>query len=423
MTDDLDADALWWQQFHDSTLDSLISGAIDHNYDVAIAAKRIEIARQTLSTTRAGYWPQLSVSADWERARSATTQTVSSYRNANMTMSWEVDLFGKIRSAANRDKALLKVSRADYASTMIALCANVADNYISLRMYQEQAATVDAHCREQSEIVDMVRARHTAGLASALDVAQALTVYYSTCATLPTLKSNIRTCINAIALLLGTTPDEMAPSLASYAPIPRHLHLISGHIPLDILRRRPDVVAAEMQIEAYASALTVADKAYLPSFSINGSIGVTAHHTSDLFTHNSLTYEIAPTLTWTAFDGLARHYQRSTAKTQLQLGIDSYQQTILTAINEADNAMAAYVGALAQWDFIVHTVQQCRRAYELSLDRYKQGLSPFSDVATAQGSLLQYQVQEISSRASSLSDIIQLYKAMGGGWDPSTISK
>ncbi len=419
-------DPEWWQQFGDTTLDSLISYGITNNYDIAMSARRVEIAHLTMNTAKSGYMPQLAISAGWIKDR--TSGSISRYNphsgtddywNAGLNMSWEIDLFGKIHESVKNKKGLWQASKAEYAGTIVSVCAGIASAYINLRMYQEQLALAEAHKDSQWKVVKITEARHEAGIASMLDVAQAKTVYYSTCATIPELKTAIHNSINAIAILIGVFPDEIESKLNSPGSMPDYRQIIRTGVPADLLRRRPDIAAAEKELSAYAAELGLAKKDFLPTLTLNGSIGTSAHHAGDLFTGKSFTYTIAPTLSWTVFDGMSRRYNTLSARQQMETGIENYNLTVLTAVKEADNAMCSYVNTIERIDAIDQTVSQCKKAMELSLDLYKRGLSPFTDVVDSQISLLEYQTQYISARGTALSALISLYEALGGGWNAS----
>lgn len=417
-------DTQWWRQFGDTTLDSLIDYGVANNYDVSMAIHRVEIARQTMNAARSSYMPQISMSAGWTKDR--TSGSISRYNphsgtddywSAGLNMSWEIDLFGKIRESVKAKKGLWQASKAEYAGTMVSVCAGIASAYVSLRMYQEQLALAETHKDSQLKVVRITEARHEAGLASQLDVAQAKTVYYSTCATIPQLRTSINSTINAIAVLVGVLPGELESNLAAYGSMPDYRQMIRTGIPMDLLRRRPDIAAAEKQLAAYAAELGMSKKEFLPTLSLNGSIGTSAHDARDLFTDRSFTYTIAPTLSWTVFNGLARRYNVLAARQELESSIDNYNLTVLTAVKDVDNAMCSYVNVLEQINLINQTVVQCQQSRNLSLDLYKRGLSPFTDVVDSQISLLEYQTQDISARGAALSALISLYEALGGGWN------
>ena len=416
-------DVKWWTRFGDPMLDSLVRIVQERNYDLAIAAKRIDIAREGVRSARAGYYPQIDISGGWTRNRAAgaiegrdVPAAVTSYWNAGATMRWEVEEKKKIRASVRQSQSELRVSRAEYASVMVSLQAQIATAYVNLRTYQAEMKIAENHTENQLKVVHITEARHKAGLASMLDVAQAKTVYYSTVASIPLLETSIRSTINSIAVLLGEQPSNLYAMLGTPRPMPDHAQMVPKNVPLDLICRRPDVVAARQSVASAADALGIARKDYLPTLSLNGSIGTSAHNGSDLFSKNSFAYTVAPTLSWTLFDGFARRSATAEAKLRLESEMDSYNQTVLTAVGEADNAVSAYSNELEYMKSLEEVVNQSNEAQNLSLDLYKRGLSAFSNVVDAQLNLLEYQNSLVVAKGDAIVSLINLYKAVGGGW-------
>lgn len=414
----------WWHQLGDPLLDSLIARGIENNPNVVIAGKRIVMAKEALNAARAGYYPSLGLQGGWTKARSSGAlgnvsmpATTTDYFSLGLNMSWEIDVFGKISAKASQQKALYNATRAEYAATMVTLCANIAKAYVNLRVWQAEWQVAVEHIASQEKIVKITEARHEAGLASMLDVTQARIVYYSTQASMPTLRSSIRTTINSIALLLGVYPRDINDLLEPTSPLPDHRQIVPVGVPAELLRRRPDIVEAEYELASYAAALGITKRDFLPTLSLNGSIGTGAHSAGDLFSRNSLTYSIEPTLTWTIFDGMSRRANMASARQQMEIGIESYNNTVMTAVEEVDNAITTYAGTLRNLDILDDVVTQSRKSLDLSLDLYKRGLSPFNNVVTAQMNLLEYQNSVVTASGNALTALITLYEALGGGWD------
>ncbi|MCC8114990.1 MAG: efflux transporter outer membrane subunit [Bacteroidales bacterium] len=413
----------WWRQFQDPTLDSLINLGIDNNYDLLMASRRIEIARQALRQTRASYYPSFNLSGGWTRARSsgmlgdvAGKATTASYFDLGVDMSWELDVFGKITSRAKESKAALNATRAEYDGAMVAMAAKIASAYFGLRTVQAEIQVLERHIAQQDTVVKIAKTRHEVGLASGLDVAQALTTYYSTVASLSSLKSSEISYANSIAVLIGCFPEDVEPLLELPMRMPTYQQMVAVGVPIELLRRRPDVIEAEYTLAQYAAAVGIAKKDFLPTLSLSGSIGTSAHKLDDLFGKQSLTYAIAPTLSWTIFDGFSRAASLASAKEQMQIGIDNYNLTLLTAVEEVENALAAYSADLHYIENLEKVVEEARKSFELSLDLYKQGLTAFINVTDSEISLLQYSNELVSAKGQALSDLVSLYEALGGGW-------
>lgn len=422
------SDDHWWSSFGDALLDSLIAEGEQANFNLRQATRRIEMARQNLRSARSGYYPAFGVSAGWNKTRSSGVTTRNEapastvdFFSATADMNWEIDLFGKVRARTRQAGAGLNASRAEYAAMSVSVCAEIASAYMQLRTLQQQLAVTEAHVTEQEKVMKIAEARFEASLASMLDVSQARTIYYSTKASLTSLRTSVASTINSIAVLTGCFPSEIAPRLMRPAPQPDFSASIAAGVPLDLLRRRPDVTEAEAMVASYAAALGIAKKNYLPTLSLKGEIGTQAHRLGNLMTGPSFTYTIAPTLSWTLFDGFARQAAVASAKAQMMEGIDAYNQTLLTAVQEVENAMVTYTNAVQYETEMSEVVVNARKAFDLSLDRYKQGLDSFINVADSQITLLQYANELVAARGNTLAAAVAIYKALGGGWDTSAL--
>ncbi len=413
----------WWRTFEDPLLDSLITIGEANNYDVSMAARRIDMARAAVRQAQSAYYPQIGIDAGWTRertsgrtaSRSGSASTLSWF-SGGATMSWEIDVFGKIHAQASKAKSAVKVSAAEYNGAILALDAEIATTYIGLLVNRAQLDVATEHSANQKHILDITETRYRTGLVSKLDVAQANTLYYSTIAQIPLLEASIEADYNSLAVLLGVTREELPPSIYEARALPSHYQLAGLGTPLDVLRRRPDVVAAEKSIDVAAAELGIAKKDYLPSLSISANVGTQAHAFGDLFTGPSFTYSVAPTLSWTLFDGFARRAATASARENMQIEIENYNLTVLTAIEEVRNALARYSATLKYIERTAKVVESSEEAVNLSLDQYKQGLSDFYNVVEAQLNYLTYQNSLVAARGEALTSLIDLYKALGGGF-------
>lgn len=417
----LPSDDDWWKLFNDPLLDSLINEGTTNNYNIRIALQRIEMARLAVGQAASQYYPTISIDAGYTKARTAGAMsgknipsTNSSYFSLGADMSWEIDLFGKITQQVKGKKALLSVSKADYVGAMVSMAADIATYYMNLRTLQAELQVAHEHLLSQDKVVKIAEARHEAGLVSKLDVAQAKTVYYSTEAAIPELETSIRKNINAIAILLGVYPGELASRLTQTSPQPDYRQVIQTGIPMNLLRRRPDIVAAERQLAVYASQIGIAKKDFLPSLSLQGSVGVASHDFDNLFKKNSFEYSIAPTLSWTLFDGFDRKYALASAKAEMELGVETYNQTVMNAVQEVDNAMTAYLSALETIELDRKVLEQSHEAFNLAIEQYKEGLAAFTNVVDAQISWLNYANSLVSAQGNALTSLVELYQALGG---------
>ncbi len=419
----LPTDDEWWHTFYDPMLDRLIAKTIANNFDVAAAVKRIDMARNMVREAEAGYFPTISLSAGWSKEQdsgAAESPVIPSSRSSSFTlgadMNWEIDLFGRIRANAKSQKAALNVARADYNGVMVSLCAKVATAYMQLRVCQKQLAVNKAHISSQEKVVKITEARFEAELASMLDVTQARIVLYNTQSTLPGIQTQIRTLINTLSILVGEYPGALAADLAVETALPGYAIAISTGVPSDLLRRRPDIQQAEMTLAQYAAEVGIAKKDFLPTLSLTGSIGTEAHKAGNLFGQHSLSYTIAPQLSWTLFDGLARNYRVAEAKLQFESAIDTYNLTVMNAVVEVDNALQEYDSTLKSIELQHKVVEQSEKSLTLAINLYKTGLTAFSNVVDGQMSWLTSQNELVSLEGKALSNLITIYQALGGGW-------
>lgn len=418
---------VWWKSFSDSTLDSLIALALTNNYNVSMTLHRTEMARNAMRQAQSQWYPTVGLSAGWSKNRASGAMSVpslpasvSSGFNAGLTARWEVDIFGRIADGVKSKRAAYNASRADYAGAMVSLCAQVATTYFNLRTLQNQLAVAEAHTESQFKTVNIARARFETELASKLDVDQAQENYVTTLSSIPKYKYSINAAINALQVLTGSFSPELREKLSQTAPLPDCYQLVSAGVPAELLRRRPDIVQAEQQLAEYAAEIGISKKDFLPTLAIEGSVGTSAHNIDKLFTQNSFTYTIAPTLSWTIFDGLSRKYNLANAREQMQIGIDNYNLVVANAFQETDNAIANYHFSLVYLDEINKIIKLANEAVNLAIDRYKNSLSPMLDVVTEQMNLLSAEQEQISARGKALESLVNLYEALGGGFNADT---
>ena len=417
----LPVDDHWWKSFQDTKLDSLIALAVDRNYSVAMAINRIAAARANLWAERGNFFPSIGLNAGWTRQEtsgntSSLPQSTEHYYDAAVSMSWEIDVFGSIRKRVKAQKENFAASKEEYAAVMVSMAAEVASAYINLRELQQQLEVVKKNVDSQEKVLKITEVRYNTGLVAKLDVAQAKSVLYSTRASIPQLEAGINQYITKLAVLLGMYPQEIRPVLEVTGTLPDYMEPIGVGMPVDLLLRRPDVRSAERNVNAQAALLGASKADWLPKVFLKGSFGYAARDLKDLVKSKSMTYEIAPALSWTIFSGGQLVNATRLAKAQLDETINQFNQTVLTAVQETDNAMNSYRNSIKQIVALREVRNQGVETLKLSLELYKQGLSPFQNVLDAQRSLLSYENQLVQAEGSSLLQLIALYKALGGGW-------
>ena len=410
----------WWRQFDDPALDQVIATIVARNYSLEAALHRAEASRRAIDAARSGWYPTVAINAGYDRSRTSldeaghyVTATAGTW-SAGLSARWEIDLFGRVASQVRQKKQQYRASRAEVAAAMVSLAAQGGSAYVTLRQMQSLLEVASRHAANQRKIVDMAIARFDAGLASKLDVAQAWQTYYQTTSQIPPLEKSTRQALSALSVLMATPVDQLPSQLEAAATLPDCHQLVAAGYPAALLRRRPDIIEAEAQAAAAASAVGIAKKEFLPTLAIEGTIGTQARDIGDLFTDKTLTYSVTPTLTWTVFDGLSRKYNVAEARETARAAVDRYNETVTEAVGEVNNALAAYDASMRQLLIIDNLNAQCQEALKLAVERYRDSLAPMSDVVTAQLNALNAETSGVQAHADALQALIQLYEALGG---------
>ena len=419
----LPVDDEWWRRFNDPVLDSLIAVASNSNYSVLAAMEKIKKARAAWRSAQSNLMPQFNLGIGWQRAKTSGNIASTMYNEAwegefstAVSMQWQADVFGSIYMRSKAQKKLFMATEEEYNAVMVSLVANVATTYFSLRQSLAEMWVLRENVASQLEILNITIARYDSGLASKLDVSQARSVYQSTIAQIPAMQATIDSYRNAMAVLLGTFPEELDGWLKEEYALPSYIAPIGVGIPAELLLRRPDLRAAERQVEANAALLGATRRDWFPQLLINGSIGFASGEMKSLFRSKSLTWEIAPTIKWNIFSGNDRVNATREARAALDGSILDFNEKMLTAMQEVESAMSEYENSITQIVTLREAVNQNQETLSLSLELYKQGLTPFQNVLDAQRTLLSYQNYLVQASGGSLIYLVKLYEALGGGW-------
>lgn len=414
----------WWLQFHDPILNDLIRKTAQNNLNLRTAIHSIESSRYALQKIKSGYYPTVSASALYQKGQTSgttmhghTTSPVrENFTGLSLDLNWEIDVFGRIRKQSEAAGATYNASRAEYMATLTSLCAQVASVYFDLAAARQLHATAISHLESQNRVLDITNARLEAGISSKLDVSQARTVVLDTKSTIPSLRSRIESDIDLLALLTNSDRSTIVSTVSS-ARFPECEMSMASYIPADLIRRRPDIAEAEYNLAAAAARAGLAKKQWLPTLTLTGSVGTESHAVKNLFSGNSLTYSITPTLAWTVFDGFSRKYSIAEAKADVLAAADNYEYTLASARQEVSTYNTEYSCLLDEIEILNEAAKQSQESLNLSLELYKSGLSDFTNVMDAQISWLNYENSVISAKCNALSTLTTLYRAMGGGWN------
>jgi outer membrane protein, multidrug efflux system len=435
----------WWQSFQDGELASLLERSVAANLDVREAVLRIEESRAQRAITAAAFWPSLGVNAGATRQRlSLNTPNgaifgvtsavpglpqgliVNPYNQfqLGLSASWEPDLFGRVRrsvEAADADTEGVVESEHD---VLLALLGDVAQAYIDLRGAQTSLAIVQASLTTQRDLLDLTRQRREAGLTSDLDVQNAAAEVESSEAQLPTLERQITQDINQLSRLMTREPDGLRAELEAAHPVPPVPPLVPIGLPADLARRRPDIRRSEASLHAATARVGVAVAALFPSLTLNASGGWQTSGFAQLLETASHFSNLGATLELPIFDGGER---RATIRLQdvraQEAGID-YARTVLGALHEVENALAAYASDQQRRVSLAAAAESSRAALLLARQRYESGLASFIDVLDAERTEQQNELSAAQATTAVSSDLVSLYRALGGGWEspPATTS-
>lgn len=415
----------WWRVFNDPVMTSLIQRAAQGNLDLRAAVAKVKQARAQVGAASGSLVPALDGTGQASKQRTSehssppSGTTTESY-NLGLETSWEIDLFGRIRRSVEAAKADYQASEEDRVDVMITLYAEVASTYLDVRTTQARLASVRENIISQQRVLELTRSRFRNGLATALDVSQAETVLGSSEAEIPPLNTQLNQDINALALLLGLHPGALHEELRSPAPIPIPPASVTMGLPADLLRRRPDIRAAERSLAAETARIGVATADLYPSFSLTGSFGVAAGNTSGLLKSGSEFFTLGLPFSWNLFDGGRVRSQIKAQDAVAEQALLNYEQTVLAALNEVDNAYVAYTQQRIRVQALERTVAASERSLALAIKLYKDGLSDFQSVLDAQRTLFSYDDYYAAAKGEAASDLVLLYKALGGGWDASS---
>jgi NodT family efflux transporter outer membrane factor (OMF) lipoprotein len=430
--------AAWWAGFNDPLLTSLLERGQSSNLDLRAAVLRIEEARAQRDVTAAGYWPTLSAEASYSRQRiSETTPTgslLSSVGNIRLPggggisipnpysqyqlsadASWEIDLFGRIRRAVEAADASIQVSVEDRRAVLVSVLADVAQNYIELRGAQSRLLVARENLATLDELLDLTRQRRAAGLTTHIDVSNSIAQASVTRAQLPAYELQITQSINQLSQLLGREPEALRSELDSVAPVPPIPPDVPIGLPADLARRRPDIREAEANLHAATAQSGVAIADLFPRLTLSAMGGFQSETSSSLIEWASRFGSIGPTLDLPIFDR-GRWKTVRLYDVRAQQATLSYQRAVLNALHEVEGALAAYGADEQRRAWLDATVAQNRETLSLSRQRYESGLANFIEVLDAERTLQQNQLSLVDSSTAVATDLVRLYRALGGGW-------
>lgn len=409
----------WWSILDDPVLTNLVESAVAGNLGLKEARARVREARARRGISTADRFPTIDASGSARLSRSSEETGSGSERElyaAGFDAAWELDVFGGKKRAVEVAGAELQASEEDLRDVLVSLLAEVALNYVELRSFQARLSVAEANLDAQKETYNITRWRRQAGLTTQLDVDQAKYSLEQTRAQIPGLQTGLEQAKNRLAVLIGQHPGSLRNALAERKAIPITPLEVAVGVPADILRRRPDVRRAERRLAAQTAQIGVATADLYPRFSLLGSIGLEALLPGNLFSFGSRTHGIGSTVAWPLFDAGAIRSNIEVQSALQQQALIRYEAAVLAALEDVENALVAYAMEQSRRQSLTKATEAARRAVELAQIQYSSGLIEFSNVLMAQRSLLSLQDQLAVSEGGVTSNLIALYKSLGGGW-------
>lgn len=409
----------WWLVFNDPVLAELIDQASRNNLDLKQAEARVRQARAQRGIASAALFPSLGVNAAASRSRSskeAGSGSTSVFYSTGLDASWELDLFGGKRRALESSTASLQASEESLHDVQITLLSDVALNYVEIRSYQELLQITESSVGIRGDTYNLARWRREAGLTTQLDVDQAHLSLEQARAQIPSLRANLEQAKNRLAVLLGKAPGALNEVLSKPGPVPVAPEEVAVGMPADLLRRRPDIRMAERQLAASTAQIGVAKAQLYPGFSLAGTLGLESVEFANLYTASARAAQGVAKAAWTLFDGGAIRQNIKVQTAKQEEALSYYEATVLTALRDVENALVGYANEQIRAQTLADAVKSGQSAFDLARDQYSSGLVSFQTVLDTQQALLAAQDELAISQAKVTSNLISLYKGLGGGW-------
>jgi len=416
------ANTKWWEQFGDPVLNGLIETALHENRDIRIAAARVDQFLGALMSTQSQSLPQLGYGADVSRTRASRVSQpplppgadpyFALYQGA-LAASWQLDLFGRVRRLSEAAQAQVYASEQVQRGVVLTVVTGVATSYVTLRALDRQLEIAQATAANFGETVRIFRLRYKFGIVSQTEVSQIESQYQQALAAIPAIGQQIAATENLISILLGRNPGPIARGKSIdqlVAP------LIPADLPSTLLQRRPDILQAEQNLIAANANIGAAKAQYYPSLSLTGALGTASTAFGNFLTGPASLWQLAAGLTGPIFTFGAIEGQVRTAEGQTEAAVSFYQQTILGAFRETNDALVGSRNKLEESEFQATRVLALREFARLSRLRFDNGLASYVEVLVADNELFAAELASVGTLADRYRQLINVYQAMGGGW-------
>ncbi|MDH1251987.1 efflux transporter outer membrane subunit [Comamonas thiooxydans] len=419
---EIGSDAAFWRQFQDAQLTQLVEQALRANQDLRAALARLDAAQALLSESRLDQLPTLTLSGQALQQRRSESQAPSGPRSqrsysAGINASWELDLFGRVRRSIEAGSADLRASAADLAALQVAIAAQVAASYADLRGWQQRLHLAEANAANQQDTLRLVQLRLAHGSGTDFDLARAQAQLETTRSRIPALQARIAMAQHRLAVLTGQVPEALIAALDAPAALPQLPQSIAPGTPADLLRRRPDVAAAEARLHAATARVGVATAELFPRLSLGGLLGSSALSTGALFEAGSASRSVFLGVDWSFLDVGRVRARIAASEAGAQVALAQYQQSVLLALEDTENALVLLTRTRTEDAHLAQAAEQRARAEQLAQRRYRLGSVGLYEVLDAQRDLYAAQDAAADSRARGLRAAVALYQALAGGWE------
>ncbi len=414
----------WWSVFSDPVLNSLVETGYRQNLSLQIAGIRILESRARLGIAVGSQYPQQQdFFGGYSREELSDNTAVTpvqggfDFWSTGFDAAWEVDIWGRFRRGVESASADLGASIANYDDILVSLVAEIASTYVQIRTFERRLEVARENVALQERSLQIAEARFQGGAVTELDVSQATALLRDTQSTIPPLQASLDQARNALSILLGRPPGEVRQVLRNRRPIPTAPADVTVGIPAELLRRRPDIRRAELQAAAQSAQIGVARSDLFPAFALVGTIAFEAEDAGKLFNANSVAGSIGPSFRWPILNYGRLKDNVRVQDARFQQLVVNYQNTVLRAAQEVEDAIVAFLRTQEQVKFLSASVEATKRSVDLSLIQYREGTVLYNEVLDSQQFLVQREDRLASSRGDVTRNLIAVYKALGGGWE------
>ncbi|MDD4102351.1 MAG: efflux transporter outer membrane subunit [Kiritimatiellae bacterium] len=411
--------AAWWGVFGDQRLTALVERVLSENRTMRAALARVREARARLGVSRAGLLPEVDAAGAYTRYRNsdnAGTPGQGDHYRVGFDAVWEIDFFGRRRRAVEAAQASFDAECATLEHAWVSLAAETARVYVDLQTIRRCLKVAHDNLELQTQTLELVKSHFDSGLGNELAVEQARYNLERTRSTMPILKRDEETALNALAVLTGVMPGGIPEGLTADAPIPSAAPRMLVGIPAEFLRRRPDIRAAERSLAAQTARIGEVRADLYPTFRLAGSVGLESLDEGNFFEYNSRFFGITPQVVWPIFRAGSIRAKIEAQSALQEQALAAYEQSVLEAVAELRDALAAYGREYERKQALDDAADGARNEVELAEEQYKNGLVDFNTVLDAQRSLLAFEETLALSEGQIATSLIRVYKSLGGGW-------